>query len=239
MHSEKADCSCHFESPCTQWIIHFSSPVDHNAILVDLVLEVNDVIWCDVIIQNITHMHIIFIISCYMHVHGTVCCILADQMSWNVSVKLQADSGCKHFQNALYSMMFAGRTHTHRQKKAVDTDPNLGLDPLAATGSMPAVYRNSGNAKLDSNGTPNGYEANKRDLLTNFRLGANMMMGYCISKVKSININLLSCWEIKATNWNSMLVSKILGLSHWMPVLCLKISPRLRYWSSSTPKHTP
>jgi hypothetical protein len=129
--------------------------------------------------------------------------------------------------------------HTHRQKKAVDTDPNLGLDPLAATGSMPAVYRNSGNAKLDSNGTPNGYEANKRDLLTNFRLGANMMMGYCISKVKSININLLSCWEIKATNWNSMLVSKILGLSHWMPVLCLKISPRLRYWSSSTPKHTP
>ena len=49
-------------------------------------------------------------------------------------MKLEADSGCKHFQNALYSMMIAGRTHTHRvwQKKqwTVDTDPNLGLDPL-------------------------------------------------------------------------------------------------------------
>ena len=238
MHSEKADCSCHFESPCTQWIIHFSSPVDHNAILVDLVLEVNDVIWCDVIIQNITHMHI-----CFYHLMLYACtwhCLLyfgrSDELKCVCETsgwfRLQAFSKCLISHDVC-------RTHTHRQKKAVDTDPNLGLDPLAATGSMPAVYRNSGNAKLDSNGTPYGYEANKRDLLTNFRLGANMMMGYCISKVKSININLLSCWEIKATNWNSMLVSKILGLSHWMPVLCLKISPRLRYWSSSTPKHTP
>ena len=154
-----------------------------------------------------------------MHVQGTVCCILADHMNWNVSVKFEADSS----KRPKYSMIVVRHTHTHTHTSWQKKERTLTLlTEIALTLARGPRYTETYHVGTKpTNGTY--WQASDSE----------QIWWWAISKTKSINISVLSCWEIKATNWNSILVSKILGpriilgLSHWMPVLCLRISPQL------------